>query len=520
MGRNYIDNILNNEFIEDNVMWNADDNYYGQSDDATLSEYINQNCDNPRGIKNIVFSFYQKLCARYHNNFYITDIITCDDVRFLIRGQPIFDDNPLDLIVKYTLIFLNNNLKIDVLYVKKDDVSFEIEQEHVKNYMEPKGFFGRFKKVNVVDNSNDILEYLNNLDMTIYFDKSDESEIRSDTILAQSTSSNNVLDMTSEYFNEDISIINEEYVIYCHECGSKNYPLNQLCKNCGNVLVSYKVNDGLEINSFDYLLSEDCKKKIKYADIDEETYHMLTDTIMHKVDKINYSNDNDIYDEILHICTYYVNVILSDSMDSFGYFSAKTIMLNSSYSKALKSASLIKYLSREIFSEILEHLTMYILGVKSNNYIKSLVNYSLSSSFLNEAIIMYMSIRVESFFIPKQYHNYEEIEALYSQGISETGRGIMLLFGNSLANEVIKILSPIIDVKLRAQLHKQFIVDNEDTTNDIRRFEFDDSVNFVELMDIYKAFLEDSIDEASGSSDELSELTEIKKYLDESMPVQ
>ena len=562
--------LLNNEFIEDNSCWVSSDKYYGQSEDLSLNRYIEDNYTTEFGIRNIVFLIYNHLKNRYHNNFYLDFKDLNNKVIFILRGQPVFFDCYLNLIVKYTIYFEQDKYNVSCRFILPGNRDYIIDKNLIVNFRDNStlGIFGKLKKLATNDdNSTDVKQLLDSISLhnyvshinnsrktkmnkqnknhsqnTVVTDKkvNPSHENKSSTDLSDNSGKTstanahpkknvakdfNILNGKNESANKEkkkknkdwSNVSNKDYLIYCTNCGKENYPLNTTCTQCNHPLITYRIEYGNEIRSFDEILCEDSIKKIENTKIPIEFYEYIKEIITKKCENIDFSQDVNVYDKILRICRHYANIIPNDQIEANGEYNFNSILFNPTLPRSQKCATLIKYLAVDIHIEIMEYLFMYIFDVKNNVYVKSFINFMRNN--LQELIIeKYYQAKVESHFIPKEYSNYEEVDRLYldtvvyNKHIDEETFNIGLIIGNSFAQEIIGILENVITESIQKDLAQEFVYDNEQKIDDLKNYEINDIISVDEILKTSKNTMLKTIKylmEVKEAHEELNEMKEI-----------
>lgn len=566
--------LLNNEFIEDNSCWVSSDKYYGQSEDLSLNKYIEDNYNTEFGIRNIVFLIYNNLRNRYHNNFYLDFKDLGNKVIFILRGQPVFSDCYLDLVVKYTIMFAQDKYDVSCKFILPGKKDYIIDKNLIVNFREDSslGIFGKLKKWTTNDdNSADVRQLLDSISLHNYVfhinnsrntsvnkenneinhsqkktftDKTvnnthenkssvdlSDNTVKTDTVSVppkkKVSKDFNVLNKKDDTTNKEkkkiikdwSNVSNKDYLIYCTNCGKENYPLNITCTQCNNPLITYRIDYGNEIGSFDDILCEDSIKKIENTKIPVEFYEYIKEIITKKCEFIDFSQDVNVYDKILRICRYYANIIPNDQMEDNGEYNFNSIVFNPTLSRSQQCATLIKYLAVDIHVEIMEYLFMYIFDVKNNVYVKSFINFMRNN--LKELIIeKYYQAKVESHFIPEDYRNFEEVDRLYldtvvyNKHIDEETFKEALIVGNSFAQEIIGILENIITENIKQDLAQEFVYDNEQKIDDLRNYEINDVVAVDEILKISKDSMLKTVKYLMEVDDAREGLKEMKEIFD------
>lgn len=132
-----ITKIRYNKQIEEKSAWKAEDKYYCENEDIEL---INKYTKTNKQLSNEDFDeFYKELYTnlrnRYHNNFYPEVMDVENRIDYKLRGQPIINNLPLELIVKYSVKSTRTHITLDVDFITgKEENLFKNEKKYVENY--------------------------------------------------------------------------------------------------------------------------------------------------------------------------------------------------------------------------------------------------------------------------------------------------------------------------------------------------------------------------------------------------
>lgn len=497
----YKQKLLKNEFLEENAGWVENDEYYCENKDIEAINFLKNNMDSDFSIKNIVFTFYQILRKRYHNNFFLEFAPSKDELIFILRGQPIFESSAIKLIVKYVLTITVDDCVLKPNFLIPDDSTFENEKSYVNNYTE------NSEIVDVLDNSAEIKTLLDSISLRNYVNKINEHEtptrvVKPETVETKPSGAvkSGTFEDKPETTKPSAFAETNESLIYCPNCGEANYSLNRECQKCKNTLVSYMTDYGNEITSYDEILSKKAIKRIEKAKITPEFYDNILKTISNKCSKIDFSDDVNVYDKIVHITRKFVDVQFEYKINPnmYGTYSYDLVHINSNKSFSQQCASLIRYLSVEIHLEIMEALFMYIFDVKNNAFVRNFID-SCRDININEKIIhTYYPIQVEAHFIPPKYHSYDKINGLveyvqYNKTMEPEQFRAHLITGNSFAQDIIKILDNIIDDDMKKQLAKEYKLDKEVPTKGSRNFNLNEILKFADVIKAMKTNMIETI---------------------------
>jgi len=492
----YKQKLLNNEFLEENIGWTKNDKYYCENQDNDLIQFLKHYMDSDFSIKNVVFQFYQILKNRYHNNFYLEFIPSQDELNFILRGQPIFDSNTINLIVKYTITIKFDDCYLTTDFIIPKDSEYEYEKNYINNYQETTGNY------NIVDNSDNIKNLLDSISLRNYVNKinehnsstkEDKNTVQTKPEPSEKTQEESKTETTENIKPVEKTPITNESVIYCPNCGEANYSLNRECTKCKSTLISYMTDYGNEITSYDEILSKEAIKRIEKAKITPEFYDNILKTISGKCSKIDFSDDVNVYDKIVHITRKFVDVMFEYHNDPnmYGIYRFDLIHINSNKSFSQQCASLIRYLSVEIHLEIMEAIFMYIFDVKNNAFVRNFIDSCRDININEELIHMYYPIQVEAHFIPPEYHSYDRINEImeyiqYKKIMEPEQFRAHLIIGNSFAQDIIKILDNVIGENMKKQLAKEYEFDKEIPVKGSANFSVDETLKFNDVIKAMK----------------------------------
>ena len=500
----YKQKLLNNEFLEENTDCSENDKYYCENEDKDLIKFLKRFMDTDFTIKNVVFQFYQILKNRYHNNFYLEFIPSQEELIFILRGQPIFESNTINLIVKYSITIKFDDCSLSTDFIIPTDSEYEYEKNYVNNYQETSGNY------NIADNSNDIKNLLDSISLRNYVSKINEHKSSNEdktSVEVKPESSEKIIEKVNktETAEDDTKTvertpITNEAVIYCPNCGQANYSLNRECTNCKSTLVSYMTDYGNEITSYDEILSKEAIKRIEKAKITPEFYDNILKTISDKCSKIDFSGDVNIYDKIVHITRKFVDVMFEykNNPNIYGTYRYDLVHINSNKSFSQQCASLIRYLSVEIHLEIMEAIFMYIFNVKNNAYVRNFIDSCRFYNINEEIIHTYYPIQVEAHFIPPEYHSYDRINEIweyiqYKKIMEPEQFKACLITGNSFAQDIIKILDKVIDEDMKKQLAKEYEFDKELPVKGSINFSLDETLKYNDIIKAMKTNMIETI---------------------------
>lgn len=321
----------------------------------------------------------------------------------------------------------------------------------------------------------------------------------------------------------------------CDICGSLNLKENNYCIHCGNKLIvehfcpfcgesnpdesnyCIKCNNQinpLKIDEFGVLFSSFNEKLLLNAKIDDNEYNQLLSDIFLRAEYVDVWGET-AKNKILNLSSIFTICKPKSRGYERGYiFLDNCIYYDDRLDDSVQIATIIHELAHFLLFNIIENLLCSILKVSPSSIIQSFIWYFLT---LPEFKIMneYCAHTVEGRFIPYGYQNYGSFNNLI-ESIELDGESLdmMILLGNSFANEIIIYLEKYIDDSLRndikIQYRKDFISQSYESilkeTNDSLPLSFKNKLLINLLVDVFK--------NVSNNDEALKELESIKEGIE------
>lgn len=261
-------------------------------------------------------------------------------------------------------------------------------------------------------------------------------------------------------------------MVYCSECGSKNEEANTFCNTCGSALIKTKYFNIKACNDFNLLLSPQNQKIVKEFSLSVDAYNMIIENIKelgmynYKEQLSNYTdsqiNNMDILSKIALITISFAKINYKSRGAELGSYSFNLINIDDRLDKANQIGTLIHELTHHLVSEIFEQALMYLLEVKKSDALEAFVWFALISSPSSVLMHEYCAHTVQGRFIPHGYQKYGSFNNLINTEFDVNKKNdqdiirTQLVFGNSIAEDLIKVLEEFITPDLRQEIMVQF----------------------------------------------------------------
>lgn len=245
-----------------------------------------------------------------------------------------------------------------------------------------------------------------------------------------------------------------------------------------NKYYDFKEDYANKIDKMEDLLSDDSLFKIKNSNLTITEYYEILEKIRITSDSIREKliHDNFImveslstFDKLLLYGKSFAKIEFKPYIEATGIYSLNKIEIDDRQFISDQISTLIHELSHHILAEILEQILMKLLNSQKSLEIEILVAYILSSNREIRLMDEYIAHTVEGRFIPygnQNYGSYEKIknnefDINYEKDIIKS----IIIFGNSLCEDIYRLFEYYIDDNLREDIKKQFINDNNQNTS-------------------------------------------------------
>ena len=241
----------------------------------------------------------------------------------------------------------------------------------------------------------------------------------------------------------------------CPYCGSPNLDYATHCIKCEKQI------NPISIEDFDTLFSDYNGNLLKNAHISDGDYKDMVSNLFMRADYMEIYGDT-IKNKILKFASVFAECKPKSKGYERGYiFLGNGIHYDDRLDDSVQIATIIHELAHFLLFSIIERLLCRIFHVKSSIILKSFIWYFLT---LPEFKIMneFCAHTVEGRFIPFGYQNYGSYNMLIrSIEIDQQSLDVMVVFGNTFADEIISYLETYIDEDLREEIKIQYKKDLE-----------------------------------------------------------
>lgn len=221
----------------------------------------------------------------------------------------------------------------------------------------------------------------------------------------------------------------------------------------------YEVINGFKerINSLDELLTGEIESKLKSTNLTADDY----DEIMGDIYKIGkntakFEENDTIFEKISKIVNAYVPWSYKSKGGELGYYKSNFIKLDDRLLDSQKISTLIHELTHHLVAEFIEGLMCRLLDVEKSQAVEGFVAYFLTDP-LTKVMNEFCASTVEGRFIPLGYQNYGAFNiAMESCGVDDGAKEVWKYIGNTIADDIIKLLEGFISQELREDIKTQF----------------------------------------------------------------
>lgn len=254
-------------------------------------------------------------------------------------------------------------------------------------------------------------------------------------------------------------------MVFCSKCGSENTDDNDKCEKCGEFLTKKEYLNSKIYENYEDIFTDENLKAINALTV--EGYNTIIQNITdmgHYHLKEYYSTINNrnltILDKIKALTQAYSKISYKSSGAELGSYSFNSIRIDDRLDDSNQISTLIHELSHHLFSEIFEQILMYLWNCKKSDAIEALAWFTLIGNPLTNLTNEYCAHTCEGRFIPHGYQNYGSFNAILTQEFDpekdKDAIGLGLIFGNTIAQDIIIILEDFITYDLREEIKQQF----------------------------------------------------------------
>lgn len=260
-------------------------------------------------------------------------------------------------------------------------------------------------------------------------------------------------------------------MVFCSKCGSENKNTNNKCDKCGEFLLKPELFEAKNKEKFDEIFTKQNKKAINQITI--ESYNTVINNISYmgrdhleyilKANNINVS-ELSILNKILLFTQAYTKISYKSSGADLGHYAYNSIFVDDRLFESQQIATLIHELTHHLFSEIIEELLMYVWECGKSDAIEALSWFIVTGSPMIKLSNEYCAHTCEGRFVPHGYQNYGSFNKILNEEFDpekdQKNVNLALIFGNTIAHDILNILENFIGPGLREEIKQQF---KEDT---------------------------------------------------------
>ena len=254
-------------------------------------------------------------------------------------------------------------------------------------------------------------------------------------------------------------------MVYCFKCGSKNDDLKEKCDKCGEILVKNDFTASKSFEKFEDVFTDENKRALNSLTVDAYNTIITNITEMgrYHLEKYYESHDRDslnVMDRVKAIVLAYSEINYKSTGAELGSYSFNSIRVDDRLDTSHQIATLLHELSHHLFSEIFEQTLMYIWGCDKSDAVEALAWFILIGSPLTQLSNEYCAHTCEGRFVLHGYQNYGSFNKILNDNFNATSdkEAITtgLIFGNTIAKDILVILEEFIDYDLREEIKEQF----------------------------------------------------------------
>lgn len=254
-------------------------------------------------------------------------------------------------------------------------------------------------------------------------------------------------------------------MVFCSKCGSENSDSNDTCDKCGEFLVKKAYLTPKNYEEFEDIFQVGNIEAVENLTV--KAYNMILKNIadmghynLEKYYRTHSKKNLSTLDKIKAITLAFSEINYKSSGAELGSYSFNSINVDDRLDTSHQIATLIHELSHHLFSEIFEQILMYVWGSAKSDAIEALAWFILIGSSLTQLSNEYCAHTCEGRFVPHGYQNYGSFNRILTRDFNpekdkaaiQTG----LIFGNTIAKDIIGILEDFIDPDLREEIKQQF----------------------------------------------------------------
>ena len=261
-------------------------------------------------------------------------------------------------------------------------------------------------------------------------------------------------------------------MVYCSQCGTKNPEVNTFCNKCGSTLIKPEYFNLQTYYDFNQLFTNENKKILEELSFSVGAYNTIIENIKEEgkanyeklLDEIPYEKQQnmDILSKIKLITNAFAKISYKSRGAELGSYSFNMINIDDRLDKANQISTLIHELTHHLVAEIFEQALMYLLEVKKSETLEAFIWLVLLGNPTAVLMDEYCAHTVEGRFVPHGYQNFGSFNNVLNQSFDpekEEDRQMVqshIVLGNSIAEDLIRLLEGFITPQLREEIKAQY----------------------------------------------------------------
>ena len=261
-------------------------------------------------------------------------------------------------------------------------------------------------------------------------------------------------------------------MVYCSQCGTKNPEVNTFCNKCGSTLIKPEYFNLQTYYDFNQLFTNVNKKILEELSFSVGAYNTIIENIKDEgkanyeklLDEIPYEKQQsmDILSKIKLITNAFAKISYKSRGAELGSYSFNMINIDDRLDKANQISTLIHELTHHLVAEIFEQALMYLLEVKKSETLEAFIWLVLLGNPTAVLMDEYCAHTVEGRFVPHGYQNFGSFNNVLNQSFDpekEEDRQMVqshIVLGNSIAEDLIRLLEGFITPQLREEIKAQY----------------------------------------------------------------
>lgn len=272
----------------------------------------------------------------------------------------------------------------------------------------------------------------------------------------------------------------------------------------------------MDVHSF---ITQENMEKILEKEFTPHFYRHIIRTLSQKARKYTYNSQQTPLENIKNLASIYADLNPSNDKTNIGYYLYNNIYYDDTQKDSEIITTIIHELSHHLYSEFFTQWLKHIFHKKESTTIDSFVAVMLNNSIENRVADEYLAYKIQSYYTPRQHHNYIAFIQLLTQlNIDVEKSKIYFIYAQSIADDIIGVLDEKITDNLKEDINKQFDKDKLPTYNQELHFDYEEErFTLKEKVEITKEMIIFIFDYYLNGDGNIDEIKKIEKEFDEKM---